>query len=684
VTTHTSNSDAVIDVYHGIEVSDPFRWLETEETQTQDWRTSQAATCASYFNQPRITEQLREEEKRLRPFLEHAKIVRPVLFRGGCCFFAYKEADAQQACIVSQAGPELAREVLVSPDGRREGDFVSVELLDVSPGLKWLAYSVRVGGSHQLAVEILDLESRTVHEWSLPEGYLRSFQFEGDLCVRYIHEDGQAPRPFLRQEERQGLTPDYNAHKVNHIAGESKNLRFLAQYSPALELGIYYIFRLGKKKHETLFLRNRKECGAPMALIVDDFEHRISFQLQRDAVYFCTDYNAPNKRICRLDIQNPLIETATVIVPECADTIVWWKLCAGSIFVTYSRQLINVTEVWSLEGTLLATVDYGAEGSADPLGADVDHDRMIVSFESHSIPSSAVEVHTDGSTRPFFGENLPPVGFSHSISTLSLTASADDGIQIPYTVLSKGKALDDHYAPAIVTAYGGNGVGLTPKYSAFIHSWTSSGGIFVIANIRGGNEFGQAWHDVAYGAGREIAFLDLRSVLDDMVRRGYTEPKRVGLAGGSNAGTLVCYAMTHWPEKIRAVVCLAPFTDLLRFDRQKPEYTQELGSPQNPDDFEHLLRFSPYHRALSSDNYPAILMISGAKDEICAPYHAFKFVAALQGSTTSSQPILLDFDNMRGHYAALPLESRIQALARRVVFMRQELTDGMPFSQAIP
>lgn len=681
MSSEPSSSDIVRDTYHGVEVEDPYRWLEGADSRVDSWLKDQAALCDAYFEQTDIRQELRETEELIRPLLSQAKVEGPILLRDGVRFYLYREAGEQQGCIVSQDGPDAPRKVLVRPDGRPEGEYVSLLLLDVSDGCQWLAYGVRVGGSQQLAVEILILETGEIHDWKLPQGTLLSLKFEGKYGIRYIHENPSAKRPYLRQEEHQRLLPDNPEHHlIYYIAGESKTLRFLTCFSPDLMLGIYKIFHLGAQKNQRLFLLNERECGAPMSLIADDFEPKISFQLMNDAVYFCTDYEAPNKRICRLDIQNPLIETATVVVPECGDAIEWWNLCKTCIFVTYSRELVNVTEIWSLDGVLLAVVDYGASGSVDLLGTNRDSDRIFVSIENHTTPPHVLEVWHDGSRRPFLKESEALNRPRSSMDKLSLSAVADDEVHIPYTVLANGNALENPASPVVVTGYGGYGLGLTPKFSAFIHAWTQAGGIFAIANIRGGNEFGRAWQEAAQGANREVAFTDMRSVLDDLIGRGYAEPDRLGLAGGSNGGILVCYAMARWPERMKAVLCLVPVTDLLRFSRQKPEYAEEFGSVDDPVDFQRLLRLSPYHRALSPQKYPALLMVSGAKDETCAPYHAFKFVAALQGSSCSSQPVLLEYDAMRGHNASLPLEHRIRALARRVVFLRRELTSSTSVS----
>jgi prolyl oligopeptidase len=669
------------DIYHGIEVEDPYRWLEEKDSQVDAWVTDQSLACAAYFERPDIAGQLRDMEHRIRPLLSLPKVEGPILLRDGVCFYLYREAGEQQGCIVSQAGPNAARKILVRPHGRPEGDYVSLLLLDVSEGCKWLAYGVRVGGSQQYSVEILILETGEVHNWKLPEGQLMSLKFEGKYGVRYIHETPHAKRPNLRQEEHQRLLDDFpEHHQVYYIAGESKNLRFVTIFSPDQMLGIYRIFQVGASKQEKILLLNHHECGGPMSLIVDGFESKISFQLLTKAVYFCTDCNAPNKRVCRLDLENPLIETAAVVVPECANTIEWWLLCNDAIFVTYSRGLVHVTEIWSLEGGILRTVDYGTEGSVDPLGVDVDGNRIFVSFENHTTSPKVLEVRSDGSCRPFNTESDGSHKPGFSVITLSLHAVADDATEVPYTVLANEDVLQNTEAPVVVTGYGGYGLGLTPRFSAFIHAWTQAGGIFAIPNLRGGNEFGRTWHVAAQGAGRERAFADLRSVLDDMTGRGYAAPHRIGLAGGSNAGILVCYAMTRWSERISAVVCLVPITDLIRFSQQNPQYADEFGSVDDPDDFQYLHRLSPYHRALRAGNYPALLMISGAKDEVCDPYHAFKFVAALQGSNNSSRPLLLDFEAMRGHSASLPLEHRIQALARRIVFLRHELTAASSLS----
>ncbi len=677
----SNSADAVIDLYHGTPVSDAYRWLESDSTGIPSWLQTQQALCQEYFLRPDVLAKTSQFEPAVRNYLARDVISGPIVVRGSQYFYERQSPTAQQASIVMRDGLDGAEEVLVDPCKHDTTGLTSVSLIDVSSGCKWLAYGLHTGGSRRQAVHILDLEARTLHPWSLPEGFLRSFRFEMDYTARYIHENPADTRPHLRREIRQRLLGDEHYEKINYVAGESKDLRFVSYYSEDMMLGVYRMMRLGTSKRETIMLLNRRDCGAPMALVADDVEFNTQFQIAAGMVYVCTNYGAPNKRLCRLDLACPTFDAARTLVPETNESIQWWAVAGDRIFVTYVRGLVNATDIFDLAGTRIGCVHYPGPGTADLISRDDSSGEVFVSYESYHQPPTLLRITGEGTCIPFLSTEIAPAKADAGFNVERRIALAKDGTEIPYTLLSHNEHHAKGVLPAVLTGYGGSGVSLTPRFSSFAHVWTETGGIFVIANLRGGTEFGAAWHEAAKGAGRTIAFEDFRAVAEDLFARGTTTPEQLGIAGGSNSGLLVAHAMTEWPGRMRAVLCLAPLTDLLRFRLQKPEYAIELGSVDDPEQFQFLVRNSPFHRVQHAAHYPALLMVTGARDDTCAPYHALKFVAAAQDSNLSDHPVLLDFDPMRGHAARLSLQTRIAALSRRLAFMGCELDHPNSFQK---
>ena len=229
--------------------------------------------------------------------------------------------------------------------------------------------------------------------------------------------------------------------------------------------------------------------------------------------------------------------------------------------------------------------------------------------------------------------------------------------------------------PAILTSYGGYGVSMTPQFSVFVAFLIERGCLFALPNIRGGSEFGAEWHEAAKRRNRQTAYDDFLSAAEWLIQTGRTAAARLAIFGGSNSGLLVGAAMTQRPELFRAAVCMVPMLDMLRyhlFDNANV-WRDEFGTAEDPDDFEALRRYSPYHQVRDGVAYPATMFVSGDADRNCNPLHARKMTARLQAANASQHPIFLDYSKFRGHSPVLPLSERIEALTDRMAFLCDQL-----------
>jgi prolyl oligopeptidase len=260
--------------------------------------------------------------------------------------------------------------------------------------------------------------------------------------------------------------------------------------------------------------------------------------------------------------------------------------------------------------------------------------------------------------------------------------AVQDGASIPLTLLGRPEVLGRGNAPTLLTAYGAAGISLTPQHSFLATCFVELGGIFAIAHIRGGGEFGLAWEEAGKRRNRPTVHKDFIAAAEHLISSGAANRDRIAIAGGSNSGLLVGTAMTQRPDLFCAVICLAPIIDMLRYHRfdNTQFYIPQFGSADDPDDFPVLLSYSPYHNVREGVRYPALLMISGDADTRCDPMHARKFVARLQAAMNSLSeleraqlPILLDWNPLRGHFATLPLATRAAAIVDRLAFLCHHL-----------
>jgi prolyl oligopeptidase len=250
-----------------------------------------------------------------------------------------------------------------------------------------------------------------------------------------------------------------------------------------------------------------------------------------------------------------------------------------------------------------------------------------------------------------------------------------DGTLIPMFLLGKKGLLKRRNCPVILTAYGGFGKSVTPQFSVFATFLVERGCSFAVANIRGGSELGEQWHEDGKRHNRQNSIDDFIAAAEWLISRGYTSPQKLAIAGGSNGGLLVAAALTQRADLFRAVVCLGPVTDMLAYHRFAfaDLWIDEYGTAENSEDFPHLYSYSPYQHVQKGVEYPAVLLVSGDADTRCNPMHARKMTARLQGATASDRPILLGYSPSRGHMPVLPLKDRIEGLTDRLAFLCDQL-----------
>jgi prolyl oligopeptidase len=254
-------------------------------------------------------------------------------------------------------------------------------------------------------------------------------------------------------------------------------------------------------------------------------------------------------------------------------------------------------------------------------------------------------------------------------------ASSKDATPIPMSLLTCNRLTMQGACPVILSSYGGFGASVTPSFSVLSAMMLELGAVLAFPNIRGGGEFGYKWHEAAQGRNREVAIDDCVDAAAWLLKEGVTAPSRIGLIGGSNAGLLVGSAITQYPDMFRAAVCIAPLLDMVRYEQfdRAAKWQREYGSARDPQDFQALYSYSPYHQVREGANYPAILFISGDSDDRCNPAHVRKMAARLQSLCSQTNRIIVDYSEERGHAPVLPLSVRIDALTRRVAFLCTEL-----------
>jgi prolyl oligopeptidase len=387
-----------------------------------------------------------------------------------------------------------------------------------------------------------------------------------------------------------------------------------------------------------------------------------------------TDRDAPNYRIVEIRPSKGRELEFIDLVPNSDSRIQSWVVCGDRIFVSYLRDLQTEIEVFDLSGDRIGRVPVNHWDSIRLLGGSEDGDELFFERESFTKPVQICSYRPATQEVTVWAKRRVPLD-SEAFCHMQVWFPAKDGTRIPMFLVGRPEVLDGGIHPAIMTSYGGYGVPMTPQFSVFVAFLLERGCLFALPNIRGGSEFGVEWHEAARRRRRQVAFDDFIAAAEWLIQTGRTQAQKLAIFGGSNSGLLVGAAMTQRPDLFRAVVCMVPMLDMLRyhlFDNAHV-WNDEFGTAEDPEDFRVLLGYSPYHNIRDGTSYPATMIVSGDSDQNCNPLHARKMAARLQAANASEHPIFLDYSPYRGHSPVLPLSQRIEALTDRMAFLCDQL-----------
>jgi prolyl oligopeptidase len=664
-----SATEPVVDVLHGIPITDPYRWLEDQDsTRTRAWIEEQTRYARAYLDSLPGRENIR---KRIRELLS-VETYDSVQKAGSRYFFRKRLPDQEQPYICMREGADGEDQLLIDPTKRGAGEFTSVRPLRVSPDGGLLLYEVKQGGERAGTFEILDVVSCRTLPDSLPHGYLRGFAFAPDgKSFYYVHEATGAKRPFYRAAYHHVLGTNCNTDREVFCAGDDQKLR-LAIVSGRRQLGLliyrfldktytdFHLFRMGGTEPPVLILRNADYGFAPCFL-----KGRILAAIDRDA---------PNRRIVEVQPRKKQEPLFFDLIPESDAAIRNWIVTANRIFVSYPRGTRTEVRIFDSYGKRLGRIPCEDGHTVRLIGGDPEQDEILLERESFTTP---VEIDrysaAAAAPRPWARCRIPFDAAPHGQHELSFTSK--DGKCIPIFLVGRRDVLESGAHPIIMTSYGGYGVPMTPQFSVFVAYLIERGCVFALPNIRGGSEFGVEWHLAAKRRNRQVAFDDFLAAAEWLVATERTETQRLAIFGGSNSGLLVGAAMTQRPDLFRAVLCMVPMLDMLRYHLFDGSYVWlgEFGTADDPQDFAALRSYSPYHAVRDGVAYPATMIVSGDADKNCNPLHARKMTARLQAANSSQRPVFLDYHEFRGHSPVLPLSMRIDALTDRLAFVCDQL-----------
>jgi prolyl oligopeptidase len=401
--------------------------------------------------------------------------------------------------------------------------------------------------------------------------------------------------------------------------------------------------------------------------------HKYNVWIYKDRFYVETDDGAPNHHVMRVDPAKPERAAWTEIVPERKDaTLDGMNLVGGKLSIAYLVDVVSHLEIHDLDGKLVREIALPTKGAASALVGAPDDDEAYFSFTSFTYPTEIYETSVkSGQTKLYFKLNVPVDPTKYVVE--QSFAKSKDGTRVPFFVVH-AKEQASGAVPTLVYGYGGFLATQKPRFTSSAYPWLERGGAYVVANLRGGAEYGEPWHQAGMRHQKQNVFDDLRAVLDTLVAQKITTPDKIAVRGASNGGLLVAAAVVQFPDAFRVGLCGVPLVDMLRYHKfgSGKTWIEEYGSAEDPADFDSIYAYSPYQHVVPGTKYPAVLLLSADSDDRVDPMHARKFAAELQADSAGG-PVLLRVEKNAGHGGADMVKSLVESISDELAFALDQI-----------
>lgn len=666
----------VVEDLHGHLVADPYRWLEDAATEEAEaWSAAQDDLCRTWLDalpgRARLAMRLRE----LLPGM-----VGPPTVLGERVFHLRRLPEEEHAVLVVQEGGGPER-VLLDPMALDPSGTTTLDSLSLSKEGDRLAYQVSTGGDELSRLRVIDVESGDLLDGPIAMGRTGSVAWvpggEALFYVRRVPDVPAGEEHFHRRVWRHRLGADPAADDV--IFGEGRDPRTYYGVSTSRDgCWLSVTAAVGTEPRNDIYLADLTAPELRLVTVQEGVDARTSGGVRADdgLLWLFTNRDAPNYRLVVCDPHEPAPERWRDVLAEDPDGAVLtdYTLTADAVVAVRQHHVISeVTVHERTTGVVRYRVGLPGLGSASVTSRPEGGDDVWIGYTDHVTPFRVL--HLDVPSRAMSVHAVPPGTVAlPPVTATQVFVDSTEGARVPMVVLAReGTALDGNN-PTILYGYGGFANSLTPAYASTSAAWVEAGGVYVIANLRGGGEYGEAWHRAGMREQKQHTFNDFLACAERLVADGWTSPAKLGISGGSNGGLLVGAALTQRPDLFASVVCSAPLLDMVRYERfgLGATWNDEYGRADDPVELSWLLSYSPYHRVVEGADYPAVLFPVFDHDSRVDPLHARKLCARLQHATTGDAPILLRREVDVGH-GARSVSRNIELAVDTLAFQAERL-----------
>ena len=655
-----------VDVLHGIEIKDPYRWLEDfTGKEAEDWIDSQNAFSRRFISNNQYRKRIKENLESI--WVSDSNMVPTI--RKDRIFYFFNEGSWQQSKFMTQACEGCNPEVLIDPNTFSEDGTVSLSSVSVSPNGKFAAYSLSDGGSDWKTWKILEIESKKTLDDHLEWTKFSSASWEPDNSGFYY---SKFPEPKKEALSEINKNPQLYFHRV----GSSQKTDTLIYERPdqpnwswsiqVSEDGLYRILSIGEGTDDSNRLYIKFKGGDAFLPIVDKLIATYSFLGSEDNnLWFYTNLNSPNGKIVKLIINNEASYEWKNVIEETKFSISEINLINNKFVVTYLLDTQSYVKFFNLDGAFISSLNLQGKGTLSGFNGKKKDRFTYFSFTNYITPKKIYRMDLNAlSYEEYWSESLP--GFKNEDFNTELRFyKSKDGTQIPLHLSYRKDTQIDDRVPVLLYGYGGFNISILPSFSKTYLAWMNQGGVIAVANLRGGAEYGDKWHESGMLMNKQNVFDDFAYAAKYLHASEIGSKESTVIQGRSNGGLLVGATMLQNPDLFAVTIPQVGVMDMLRFSKFTIGWAWEsdYGSVDDKEEFLNLLSYSPYHNIKEGQCYPPTLITTANRDDRVVPSHSFKFTARLQEAQGCKNPILLRVETRAGHGSGTPRSKRIEEIA---------------------
>jgi prolyl oligopeptidase len=651
-----------IDTYFGTKVPDPYRWLENDTAaDVAEWVKAENKVTFDYLNTIPFREKMKE---RLTAVWNYPKQTAP--FKRGGKYFIYKNNGLQnQSILYVMNSINDSAKVLLDPNTLSVDGTVALDGMDVSPDGKLLAYSISRGGSDWNEIYFINIEtgkSLTDHiEWVKFSGL--SWFKDG------VFYSGYTPPTKGKELSQKNEYHKLYYHKLNTKQSADKIIiedlkeplrNFYASVTDDQKYLCIYGENAGSLGNSLYILDLAKKDAKPVSIIPTfNFEFSVIDNIESD-FYIRTNKEAKKYKLIKINFNKPDPANWVNVLPETKDVLSSITFCKDKLVALYLKDAHSVVNIYDSSGKFIKSIELPAIGTVNTFNSDKKDNTAFYDFTSYNYPTTVYQYNIEnGQSTEYF---KPAIDFDGSIYEVKqVFYESKDKTKIPMFIVHKKGIELNGKNPTLLYAYGGFNISLTPGFSTGRIMWLENGGVYAVANLRGGGEYGEEWHLAGTKLKKQNVFDDFTSAAEYLIKENYTSPEYLAVQGGSNGGLLIGAVINQRPDLFKVALPAVGVMDMLRYHKFTIgwSWVTDYGNSENKEEFEYIYKYSPLHNIKENIEYPAVLVTTADHDDRVVPAHSFKYISTLQEKYKGSNPVLIRIETSAGHGAGKPTSKMI-------------------------